>query len=187
MAQQRPSEHHPNSTVLLLKHIVSHGTQPFSGLVAFFSRDGSAHHLSRFQPIPQSEALAHKKAKQRIAVSRTCSMSTGLDLPLTDFEELTFNVHEQEEELVFTELTYYKIKNLKEHLAVVRYSVIDEDGTIEVTEETCEDSLEDAERLQQEIVDSIEAGIDCSIMTDQRARFSRYSPVADRRQTALIL
>ena len=83
-------------------------------------------------------------------------------------ERAPFDVHEQEEELVFTELTYYKIKNLKEHLAVVRYSVVDEDGTIEVTE-TYEDSLEDAERLQQEIVDSIEAGIDCGIMTDQES------------------
>ena len=71
--------------------------------------------------------------------------------------------------MIFTELTYYKIKNLKEHLAIVRYSVEDEDGTIEVSEEVYEDTLEDAERLQQEILDSIECGIDCSIMTDQES------------------
>lgn len=177
MAPQRPSEHHPNSTVLLLKHIVK--LTALSAVLRLrlwwlsFSRGwlGPSVKPPVFNPLPDQSALAHKKAKQlNRGLTHLFDVATGLDLPLADLEpELTFDVHEQEEELVFTELTYYKIKNLKEHLAVVRYSVVDEDGTIEVTEETYEDSLEDAERLQQEIVDSIEAGIDCSIMTDQES------------------
>lgn len=177
MEQKRPSEHHPSSTVLLLKHIVK--LTALSAVLRLrlwwlsFSRGwlGPSVKPPVINPFPHQSALAHKKAKQLDrGLSHLFDVATSLDFPLADFEpELTLDVHEQEEELVFTELTYYKIKNLKEHLAVVRYSVIDEDGTIEVTEETYEDSLEDAERLQQEIVDSIEAGIDCSIMTDQES------------------
>ena len=177
MGQQRQSEHHPNSTVLLLRHIVK--LTALSAVLRLrlwwlsFSRGWLGPSLKPpvFNPFPNQSALAHKKAKQLDrSLSHLFDVATSLDLPLTDLEpELTLNVHEEEEELVFTELTYYKIKNLKEHLAIVRYSVVDEYGAIEVTEETYEDSLEDAERLQQEIVDSIEAGIDCSIMTDQES------------------
>lgn len=178
MAQQRPSEHHPNSTVLLAKLIVK--LTVLSAVLRLrlwwlsFSRGwlGPSRKPPVLNPFPDQFAVAHQKAKQLDrGLSNLLDVGTGLDLPFGDLEpELSFDVHEpEEEELIFTELTYYKIKNLKEHLAVVRYSVVDEDGTIEVTEETYEDSLEDADRLQAEILDSIECGIDCSIMTDQES------------------
>ena len=177
MAQQHPSEHHPNSTVLLLRHIVK--LTALSAVLRLrlwwlsFSRGwlGPSVKPPVFNPFPNQSALAHKKAKQLDrGLSHLFDVATSLDLPLTDFEpELTLNVHEEEEELVFTELTYYKIKNLKEHLAIVRYSAVGEDGTVDVSEETYEDTLEDAERLQEEILDSIECGIDACIMTDQES------------------
>jgi hypothetical protein len=178
MEQQHPSEPHPNSTVLLAKLIVK--LTVLSAVLRLrlwwlsFSRGwlGPSRKPPVLNPFPNQFAVAHQKAKQLDrGLSNLLDVGAGLNFPLGDLEpELSFDVHElEEEELIFTELTYYKIKNLKEHLAIVRYSVIDEDGTIEVTEETYEDSLEDAERLQQEIVDSIEAGIDCSIMTDQES------------------
>ena len=178
MAQQHPYEPHPSSTVLLAKLIVK--LTVLSAVLRLrlwwlsFSRGwlGPSRKPPVFNPLPNQFAVAHKKAKQLDrGLSNLLDVGTGLDLPFGDLEpELSFDVHEpEEEELIFTELTYYKIKNLKEHLAVVRYSVVDEDGTIEVTEETYEDSLEDADRLQAEILDSIECGIDCSIMTDQES------------------
>ena len=175
MGQKRQSERHPSSTVLLLKHIVK-----LTALSAalklrlwwlLFSRGwlGPSRKPPVFNPFPNQFSVAHQKAKQLDrGFSHLLDVATGLDLPLGNLEsELSFDIHEQEEEVIFTELTYYKIKNLKEYLAIVRYSLEDENGIIEVSEEVYEDTLEDAERLQQEILDSIECGIDCSIMTDQ--------------------
>jgi hypothetical protein len=178
MEQQHPLEPHPNSTVLLAKLIVK--LTVLSAVLRLrlwwlsFSRGwlGPSRKPPVFNPFPNQFAVAHQKAKQLDrGLSNLLDVGAGLNFPLGDLEpELSFDVHElEEEELIFTELTYYKIKNLKEHLAVVRYSVVGLDGTIEVSEETYEDSLEDAERLQQEILDSIECGIDCSIMTDQES------------------
>jgi len=175
MEQQRPSEQPPNSTILLARLIIK--LTVLSAVLRLrlwwlsFSRGwlGPSANPPVFNPLPKQFALAHKKAKQLDrGLSNLLDVGAGFDLPLRDLEpELGFDVHEaEEEEMIFTELTYYKIKNLKEHLAVVRYSVVGLDGTIEVSEETYEDSLEDAERLQQEILDSIECGIDCAIMTD---------------------
>ena len=174
MAQQHPYEPHPSSTVLLAKLIVK--LTVLSAVLRLrlwwlsFSRGwlGPSRKPPVFNPLPNQFAVAHKKAKQLDrGLSNLLDVGAGFDLPLRDLEpELGFDVHEEDEELIFTELTYYKIKELKEHLAVVRYSAVGEDGTIEVSEETYEDTLEDAERLQQEVVDSIECGIDCSIMTD---------------------
>jgi len=178
MEQQRPSEQPPNSTILLARLIIK--LTVLSAVLRLrlwwlsFSRGwlGPSANPPVFNPLPKQFALAHKKAKQLDrGLSNLLDVGAGFDLPLGNLEpELGFDVHEaEEEEMIFTELTYYKIKELKEHLAVVRYSVVGLDGTIEVSEETYEDSLEDAERLQQEILDSIECGIDCSIMTDQES------------------
>ena len=178
MEHQHPSEQQPNSTILLARLIIK--LTVLSAVLRLrlwwlsFSRGwlGPSRKPPVLNPFPNQFAVAHQKAKQLDrGLSNLLDVGTGLDLPFGDLEpELSFDVHEpEEEELIFTELTYYKIKNLKEHLAVVRYSVVDEDGTIEVTEETYEDSLEDADRLQAEILDSIECGIDCSIMTDQES------------------
>ena len=176
MDQEAQSERPPNTTVLLAKLIVK--LWVLSAVLKLrlwwlsFLRNwlGQSGKPAILHPGSYQFALAHKKAKQlERGFSHLFDVPTIPDFPAGDFEpELTFDPHD-EPEMVYTELTYYKIKRLDPHLAIVRYSCTDEDGTISVSEETYEDSLEDLERLQTDVLDSIDCGIDACVLTDQES------------------
>ena len=72
-----------------------------------------------------------------------------------------------EETAIWSLLSFYLVNQVKGVLAITRYSTYDEDGVIDITEELYGDTVEDFMRLQQDVCEAMECGVDATVCTHQ--------------------
>ena len=122
-------------------------------------------------------ALGEEEAAKYIKEIDTRAMSTEIDLAEADLiklgneleAELGVSVH-QEVPTMQTLLCYYQLPACTGPLAVARFTCRnDKNEIIEVSEERYSRSSKEEERFQDEVVDSMECGIDCFVISGQPA------------------
>ncbi len=72
-----------------------------------------------------------------------------------------------EETAIWSLLSFYLVDQVKGVLAITRYSTYGEDGVIDITEELYHDTVEDFMRLQADVQEAMECGVDATVCTHQ--------------------
>jgi len=72
-----------------------------------------------------------------------------------------------EETAIWSLLSFYLVKQVKGVLAITRYSTYDEEGVMDITEELYGDTVEDFMRLQADVQEAMECGVDATVCTHQ--------------------
>ena len=122
-------------------------------------------------PLRHHLLLAHVKAKNlHRGFLNFFEFITADDLPPEDLEtELGVSVH-PEVPTMQTLLCYYQLPGCKGPLAIARFTCRnDSNQIIEVSEERYMQNDTDLARLQTEVIDSMECGIDCFVISGQPA------------------
>lgn len=122
-------------------------------------------------PLRHQLLLAHVKAKHlHRGFLKFFEFATADDLSSDELEaELGVSVH-QEVPTMQTLLCYYQLPACTGPLAVARFTCRnDNNEIIEVSEERYARSSAEEERFQDEVVDSMECGIDCFVISGQPA------------------
>ena len=122
-------------------------------------------------PLRHQLLLAHVKAKHlHRGFLKFFEFATADDLSSDELEaELGVSVH-QEVPTMQTLLCYYQLPACTGPLAVARFTCRnDKNQIVEVSEERYSRSSKEEERFQDEVVDSMECGIDCFVISGQPA------------------
>ena len=72
-----------------------------------------------------------------------------------------------EETAIWSLLSFYLVNQVKGVLAITRYSTYDEEGVMDITEELYNDTVEDFMRLQADVQEAMECGVDATVCTHQ--------------------